>query len=434
MLSGLQTGIAQTVAAVEGIFVRQQTAGRQESARTWLTALVLGVAALTIFLWRITVPPSVFYDESQYVDSANAFLAATANPNPEAPPLGKLLIAAGIRIFGNNALGWRVAGAFFGALTLVGVFLWVHLLLHDYSLALTAAVLTFFNNFLYVMSRVAMMDIFLVGFLICGLGAFTAALEIDRLGAAKRRSLLVVAGAMFGFACACKWNGIDTLGIVILFSVPLFWIKRSPSEQLLRYARNLQQVGIVTCALWMLFVPLVAYSLTYWPLCRSLHRPFGIDELVSMNVYIWRFHRAVPGNPAIAAKWYAWIFQAAPQRALSYLVGNWVLMWGGLPALAFCLARMRNRVPETLLALLYFGNLLQWAVTPQRYSYYYYYFPAAMFLSVAIPVALHEVPSRVVQRRLALACIAAAGCAFLFCFPHMAHLDAPFDCALGCWP
>lgn len=254
--------------------------------RTWLMAVVLGFVALTIFLLGINKRKHPFYDEVQYVDSAKAFLAEAPNSNPEAPPLGKLLVAAGIRMFGDNAFGWRAIGASFGALTVVGVFFWVNVLLHDRGLALTAAILALFNNFLYVMSRVAMMDIFLVGFLIWGLVAFTIVLELDDLGVTKRRILLAAAGILFGFACACKWNGADTLGVVTILSAALLWkANRSQNENILRYGRNLRQVGIVQCIVSLLVIPSIAYSVTYWPLCHSLHRPFSIRELVAMNVF-----------------------------------------------------------------------------------------------------------------------------------------------------
>jgi hypothetical protein len=150
-------------------------------------------------------------------------------------------------------------------------------------------------------------------------------------------------------------------------------------------------------------------------------------------LFIWRFHHAVQGNAFIASAWYGWAFQISPQRALSYLVGNWPVMWGGLLALAFCFRRFGKSFPHTLLILLYAGNLLQWAVTPQRLLYYYYYFPAAMLLGLLIVLALQEMPERVFGIRLSLACLILAGCAFLFCFPRMAHLESPFDCAFGCW-
>jgi dolichyl-phosphate-mannose--protein O-mannosyl transferase len=402
--------------------------------RTWITTGVLAIASLTFFLAGVNNPRQTYYDESQYVSSAQAFLTSAPNPNPEAPPLGKLLIATAMRAFGNNSFSWRATGALFGALTLVGTFLWAYVLLQDYALALTAAMLTLLNNFLFVMSRIAMMDVFLVAFLIWGLLGFTAVLALDDLGTIKRRALLIFSGAMFGFACACKWNGVDTLAIVLVLSGFLWIGPTSANQEIATYQKHLRETGIAWLALSMLVVPVIAYCFTYWPLCRSLHLPFDVSELIAMNLYIWRFHRAVQGNAPIMSAWYSWPLQVAPQRSLSYLVGNWFIMWAGLLALCVCARRFVSRLPETLVILLYAGNLLQWAVTPQRCLYYYYYFPAAMFLGLAIPVALRQFPKRRSGVHVSFMTILPAACVFLFCFAHMAHLGPPFDSALGYWP
>ena len=403
--------------------------------KTPLTAIAIAVATLMILLFGINRPESFFFDEPLYVGPAKALLAGAPDTNPEIPPLGKLIIATGVKAFGDNPFGWRVPGAFFGVLTVVGVFFWVKLLVHDYALALSAAVLALLNNFVYVMSRVAMMDVFLVGFLIWGLVAFTVVLENDDLSLNKRRLILGAAGALFGFATACKWNATTTLGIVAVITAALLWqAKRPQNQRIVHYGRKLWEIGAGPCLICLMIVPIITYSVTYWPLCHNLQRPFSISQLLAMNLSIWRLHRADSGNLFIASKWYSWVFQVQPQRALSYLVGNWVIMWGGLLAVVFCVRRAFSSLPEALVVSLYAGNLLQWAITPQKHLYYYYYFPAAMFLGIAIAVALHRLPARVLGVRLSLLCVVAAGCVFLFCYPRMARLDAPFDCALGCWP
>jgi dolichyl-phosphate-mannose--protein O-mannosyl transferase len=181
-------------------------------------------------------------------------------------------------------------------------------------------------------------------------------------------------------------------------------------------------------------VPVVAYLLTYIPLLHSLHRSFNAANIAAMTKYIWEYHRHVVGNPAITETWYLWPWQVKPQRGLAYLVGNWFVMWAGLVALIFCARRFLRSLPETLVILLYLGNFLQWAVTPQSCLYYYYYFPSAVFAGLAIPIALRQFPERFYGVRLNVACVALAACVFIYCYPHMAFLDAPFDCALGCWP
>jgi dolichyl-phosphate-mannose--protein O-mannosyl transferase len=83
---------------------------------------------------------------------------------------------------------------------------------------------------------------------------------------------------------------------------------------------------------------------------------------------------------------------------------------------------------------LYAGNYLQWAITPQSCMFYYYYFPAAIFLGVAIPMALRQLPAQVFGVRLGTLSVLPALLVFAYCYPRMAHLPPPFDCALGCWP
>lgn len=401
--------------------------------RIWLTSLALAAVALAILLFRISQPPTFLYDEPQYVSAARALLASSPNPNPEAPPLGKVLIALGISIFGDNALGWRFMGALFGALTVAAIFLWTHILVEDYALALSAALLTLLNNFLFAMSRVAMVDIFLVGFSLFGLLAFTAALKLPASSTRARRMVLLTGGAMFGFACACKWNGVDTLAVVAGLSLLLLVAGRSRNSQVIFYRRQLREIGWPWLVAGLLVVPLVAYCLSYLPLCLTLHVPLSARNLIVMNWYIWAWHRAVGGNPALFVSWYRWPLQVEPQRALSYLVGNWFVMWGGLAAVLFCLRRFLRSLPETLVVLLYAANFLQWAVTPQTFMYYYYYFPAATFLGVAVAVALSRLPARVFGVRLSALCILASLYIFLFCYGQMAHLQAPFDSLLGHW-
>lgn len=400
---------------------------------TRLTAFILGCTSLALFLSGITTPTGPYYDEPLYIPAARAFLAGANNPNPEAPPLGKLFVAAGIRLFGDNPLGWRIMSAVFGSITLVALYLWTQLLLDDFALALTAAMLTLFNNFLFVMSRVAMMDIYLLGFTFCGLLFYTLALKIQTQSRFRRRALLALAGIMFGLSCACKWNGVDALAVAFILGAVLLWSPAWISKDLAPYSANLREVGWPWFVFSLAIVPIAAYGAAFWPLFHSLNRAFSLNELADMNLYIWRFHRAVKGNAPIISQWYSWPLQFAPQRGLSYLVGNWFLMWGGLVAIAICARRFLTSLPETMIVALYAANLLQWAVTPQTCLYYYYYFPAACFLCIAIPTAIRHWTARPFGVSLRLLFVIISLCIFAYCYPRMAHLQAPYDCMFGCW-
>jgi dolichyl-phosphate-mannose--protein O-mannosyl transferase len=375
------------------------------------------------------------FDEPKYVDPAKALLAGIHDPSPDGPPLGKLVLAGSMAVLGDNPLGWRLPSSIFGAVTLVGVFLLANLLLDDFALALAAAALTLLNNFLYIFSRTAMMDIFLMAFAVWGIVAFTAALKMKFLAANKRRGLLAASGLLLGLACACKWNGVDELCVVVAIGGFLFlWSGKTKNPEILLYGANLREAGVGWFAAAFLLLPPLVYFATYWPYCRMLHLPFSIHVVIAMNVYIWRFHLAVIGNPPIIIPWYEWPIYTHPLRPLSYMVLNWYIMWAGLAAGVYCLRRFARSLPETLIALLYGANLLQWAVTPQKCLYYYYYFPAATFLGMAIPVALNRLPTRLFGARLSVVAVLPAACVFAYCFGRIANLPSPFDCVLGCWP
>jgi len=408
-----------------------------------VASLLLGIASLAFFVIGIGRPAMMYFDEAYFVPEARAFAQGQPNPHPivptlAKPPLGKFMMSFGIKAAGDNPFGWRIVGAVCGSLTLIAVYLWAYLLLHDRRLAGLAATLALFNNFLFVMSRVAMMDAYLIVFLMWSLVAYTAALDLQ-IQPLTRRLLLTCSGVLLGLAGACKWNAVDTLAVFLLVSVALPLIARSApamSDPTLRkWAANAKQIGFPIFLIGLIVAPIASYSLAFWPLCRLLHRPFSAHELISMNASIFHFNSTSVSNRAITSLWYSWPLQLKPQRALSYLVGNPVVTWGGLAALALCVGRAWRAlgIPELFVVLLFASNYLQWVVTPEKGIFYYYYYPSVMILGVAIAVALRSIPRRILGVRLALAIAVSAIVVFVWCYPHMAHLDSPWDCALGCW-
>ena len=403
------------------------------------TALLLLVTALALFGALIDRPPSYVFDEWVYVNGARSILAGNGILNPEHPPLAKLFFAAGVVIAGDNPIGWHLAGIVCGAVTVVAIFLWTWVLLRDYSLALTAALLTLFNNFQFVMSRSTMLDVPMFMFAVCGLLAFTAALELD-IGIYWRRALVAISGTMFGLAGACKWTAVNTFGTVVLITVFLLlaglFAGESAGRNLKRQIRNLQDIGIPALGFGLLLVPSVTYSLAFIPIFVTSHTPFSLGELVSIQIRMLTLSKGVAGNRYIYSPWYRWPLMASPMRGLSYLLGNVVVMWGGLIAVAICCWRLLKSIAlaESLVVLLFALNLLQWVVTPRPVTFYYYYYPSAMFLSTALAVALRgrERP-QIFGVRLTVILPVLAAVVFLYCYPRMARLDSPWDCMFGCW-
>lgn len=417
------------------------SASERARPKPYAIAILFGLVALAILAFGVRNPRAMFYDEGYFVPESKVFIQgpATLNPAQEKPPLGKLILAMGMKAAGDNSLGWRASAVVCGALTVVAVFLWSYLLLEDLQLASLAAGLALFNNFLFVMSRIGMLDAFLMIFLIWSLVAFTASFVLD-VTVGLRRLLFCTSGILVGLAGACKWNAIDTLAVMVLVTFGLFYAALRPiagaDPALSACAKKVKEIGFPHLILGLIVAPITSYTLTFWPLCRAIHRPFSVAELVAMHRSIWHFHTANQWNRAITLVWYKWPLNLSPQRGLSYLLGNPVVTWGGLAAMTLCLRRLWKRVsfPEVMVFLLFAANYLQWAVTPEKGLFYYYYYPSVIMLGVSIAVALRSLPGRIFGLRISLLVLLAAAVVFVRCYPQMAHLEAPWDCALGCWP
>jgi dolichyl-phosphate-mannose-protein mannosyltransferase len=415
-----------------------ENANQVPGAKLTATCLLVGSLALVLLTTAISRPWTYVFDEEIYATGARMLLSGSGYPNPEHPPLGKYLIAAGVAAVGDKPAGWRIASALCGSLTVVAVFLWTWLLLRDRSLAVTAAALTLLNNFHYVMARTTMLDVPMFMFSMFGLVGFVAAIELDWTSSARRAAVLF-SGAMFGLAGASKWTALATFAAVLATCLALLCVRRFDSvvcAPLARQAGNLRRIGMPTLIAGLLLLPVAVYLSCYIPVLYALHTPFSLTGMIKTQFSMWTISKGVVGNRVIYSPWYRWPFATSPMRALSCLLGNAVVMWGGLLAMAVCLWRLCRRpaFAEAVVLILYSANLLIWPLVPRRITYYYYYYPAAMFLATAIAVALRRVPTpQIAGIRLHVVAITAAAVVFVYFYPQMAHLDAPWDCMFGCW-
>ena len=379
--------------------------------------LVLAAAALLLFTVRLDKPATYVFDEACYVPSARAFLNNTADTNPEHPPLGKLMIAASIRVLGDSPFGWRFTSVLGGTAVVVGMYFLSLLLLEDPSLALLSGVLTLLNNFTFVMARVAMLEVFILMFGVAGVAMWVAAFK-----GIHPRWMMLFSGMMLGCCVAVKWSGLGIVAVVGFTTVVL-------------WAQGRRCVGAGYAVFCLCFLPALVYCLSFWPLLHSQHVSFSLGEVVRRSNFILQFHRTAIGLATVNIPWHRWIFRIEPDRGLNYLVGNWAVCWLGVAALLWCGYRwiQKPALAEGMAVALFAVCWLQWAVIPRPFKYYYYYSIAATFLCLALPTALRRSPSyRVMGARVSMLAVVSAAVVFLVFYPKMTGLEAPWDCAIVC--
>ena len=431
--------------------------------KIFITCILLYVTAQVVFFHRIEQPPDLSFDEFFYVPAARQFLVHGENENWSQPPLGKLLIASGMAIVGDRPAGWRLMSSVFGSLTLISIYLLCLSLFRKQKPALFAALLTLFNQLLYVQARIATLDVFMFAFSAFAITSFSYAIRDSALWSSisKRNHLITLAGAFFGLACACKW--FATVPWFACLLLLFFW---SLKDGIQRWARPL---------LLMSAIPLLFYFLSYLPLVGMQH-PYYAPSLKAGDTQItlaektravipptvddarpgWRTYPAnfpfhdwtyeffeflslqpkmlrtqlgvTDKHHPYLSSWYSWPLMLRPiwyhydQKQLRgvALLGNPVVMWLGLFSVAFCaIFAIKEQLFSSIFIFGFYSIfLLSWGLIPRQNTYYYYYYPAGMMLGPAISFVFHRIRiqpffAHLLQFGLLLATIVS----FIFFFP-----------------
>jgi dolichyl-phosphate-mannose-protein mannosyltransferase len=382
--------------------------GRAFNRNTLFSCAAIFVVAQILFLIGLGSPDQPYFDEVHYVAAARQLLAGQDTHNREHPPFAKELIAASIAVFGDDPLGWRYPSVFFGALALVGIYLWASQLFAEGEAALWATAITLLNQMLYVQARIAMLDVFMTAFIIWALVFFSASWH-----ARRPRRWFAVCGACLGFAVASKWPGLIAwamvAGIVLVVAVLKQWRTRFADVRASDWYRPdlWQEMRIRDWLLSLVVVPVVVYLLTFLP-------SGGVDlaALIRRQGEMWRGLASVPAEHPYLSHWFDWpmirrpiwylfapnpcapadrVANACTHQAVM-LLGNPLVLWAGIPALLVSLHGwlMARRRDTFLIAASALSLSLAWAVLPKVGGYFYYYFPSVMVLGLALTYVFFE--------------------------------------------
>ena len=86
------------------------------------------------------------------------------------PPLGKWIIGLGEQIFGYNTFGWRIMPAVFGTLAILILIRITRRMFRSTMLGCAAGLLMTLDGMEFVLSRTALLDIFLMFFILAAFG------------------------------------------------------------------------------------------------------------------------------------------------------------------------------------------------------------------------------------------------------------------------
>ncbi len=345
------------------------------------------------------------------------------------PPLGKLLIATGILIFGMNPFGWRFMGTLFGVLIIPLMFAFGKRLFKKTEYGFMAAFLMMFDFMHFTQSRIATIDTYPVFFIILTFYFMYEFCEMSYLKTDFKKLLLplLFSGIAWGFGAASKWTALYAwFGLAIVFFVNLYGKAREVREA--RASKSFQKRGkeeaeaiqqkidMFPKRAWQLFgwavlvffvIPAFIYSLSYVPtlMARDIH--FNLGYIVDNNIGMFRYHSELKATHSYSSRWWDWPIMTKPmayyfadglpagQTQRLFAFGNPAVWWVGslsmLVLLGFGLVAFMERISGTSRGAarnISFFGLLKLTVRNNRYADSVRFVILTGFMTVYLPWVL----------------------------------------------
>jgi dolichyl-phosphate-mannose-protein mannosyltransferase len=403
---------------------------------------VLGAVTLVSRLWDLAHPRDLLFDEAYYPPEAQELLTWGHEYNRGYtfivhPPLGKWLIALGIKAFGYDSFGWRLPSAVAGTIAVVVLVRLTRRLTGSTFLGLLAGLLMALDGFAFTLSRIGLLDVFLQVFVVSAV----ACLVVDRdrvrarvhaLGEVPRtgfrlgpRGWRIAAGFLFGCACAVKWSGVWFLAAAAVLS--LVWDRAAwrgagvPRPTLVTVRRGLPG------ATWALAaVPVLTYlaSFTGWFLGETSQGrawaqqnpdtafpwiPDALRSLWHQHAQWLEFHNGLSSpHPWESGPW-TWLVNGRPillwnpqgltdsagDQVVRYIlmVGTPTLWLAFAPALLWVGWRVvaRRDPAAVLVAVMVAAGWGTWFLNTERTMFAFYTAPVLPFFVLAVVLALQDV-------------------------------------------
>lgn len=386
---------------------------------------------------------SMYFDEIYHAREAYHNLHGERTYEWTHPPLGKLLIAIGIAIFGMTPFGWRFAGALIGVLMLPALYLLGMQLTKKRSIAVVSMLAFALDLMHFTQTRIATIDSFPLLFILLSYVCMVRYMQTDLLkaGSEKDNKLLSKAfltslvplflcGLFMSLSIASKWTGCySAVGLAVLFFISIYRQARlstvayelelknaaSTNEQKARIhsaeTSTTKRILLTCCCCVVFFVamPLLIYYVSYIPQLIP-DGPATIRRVMNTQKNMLSYH-STPGlgmDHPFQSPWWQWPFILKPiwyvqdayepagfASTIMCLGNPWVFYIGAFAMIGVLIAfavkyvrfsggKLTVRHGDgdlTLLTLVvaFLAQYLPWMLVP-RSMYIYHYFASVPFI------------------------------------------------------
>ena len=377
-------------------------------------------------------------------------------PQSANPPLAVILTALSGSLATVLPISRAILSIVFGALLIVITYIFLKNLFGKTVVATCATMLLAFDFMSFIQARGGTSDVFAVVFIFA---AYMFMYRFITTDAEESHSTFLLnlglSGTSIGLAFATNWVALGAgLGLIALLVIRLVSLHRRYLRENLHGYRELLIKIVIFSALFFIAGPLLIYILSYIPMGMSRGMSLGAGMLwdgayyamilENQSLMLGNHHALGVITAADAAhghnsSWWQWIINSRPlvlydsaatgSRAMSLVLGNPVIWWGGFVAILAMVYRVFTRRDAKALYILigYLSLLLPFIFTTQN-LFIFNYFPATVFLVLAFGHVFNTIIDRDVGRvKLNIyGLTAAAGVLFVMFYPAMTAMLVPY--------
>lgn len=327
------------------------------------------------------------------------------------PPLGKEIIALGTKLFGMTPFGWRFMGTLFGVLMLPLMYLLLKQLFGSSLISVCGTVILATDFMHLTQTRIATIDTYNVFFVLLAFVFIHRWMTLpDDTPFLKTLFPLFMCGLAFGLGAAAKWSSVYAgLGLAALYIIKMWNSGR-------RRGAKFIVLTLFFSVVFFIVIPAAVYITSYLPYLRikglepNLQNLF--KEMWDNQVYMFDYHTDLKDTHPYSARWYHWLADIKPicyfyqldssKTMVSTIMAlnNPLLAWGGLLSLCLCAWDVVERRCARAMFILcgYLSVFLPWVLI-SRLTFPYHYFPASVFLVVAISYVFWRIRKELDERK-----------------------------------
>jgi dolichyl-phosphate-mannose-protein mannosyltransferase len=363
--------------------------------------------------------------------------------DPE-PPLAKLIIAAGEWGYGwfrahfqgasgdyidlgFNTFGWRIAACIFGTLCIPMMYLFARRLWPSRIFAIVAATLACFDGMFFIQSRIGMIDIFPIFFIL--LSYFLYLVHIQSRTPRSSLVSLVALGVVLGIGIASKWIVLAAFASIVFLMI-VRAIRRRATPGTVVWPTYLAVAAVALVA-----IPAAIYVESWYPFFArgQFH---NLADLIDYQKQSYIYHATLKATHPYGSPWWSWPFLARPvlyyadytnlgidnwtgQQLISRManLGNPWIWWTSLPCVAslpYFIVRYRS-FPATVILLGFISQYLPWSVI-SRVIFMYHMFGGLIFMILAVAFVVTHIAEHLRPPGRMLFVVNYLGIAVLFFF------------------